>query len=216
MIHAEIQGKAHNPEDVLTSNVFGLLRLLPKPYVARVLNPHIERALGTGYLLSEEGDIEVQLWKHLPYENRWCEPDVLLLPQDGRALAVEVKYGTDESSDNQLLKYFESVRRLYPKAEVLLYLTDDREKPQSVLDKYPQVKIAWLSWYDLFETVSAICVAESNECHRRILDAVLSYLEFKGFSSFRGWDIKPISRFSHFYLKRLFCFARVTRVNFYD
>lgn len=87
--------KRRPQEDLITSSVFGSIRLLPLPDRHAALR----LLLGPGYPWGDNGnseqEIEIELWKKLPLTGvegrKFSEPDVLL-SCGGRTIIVEVKW----------------------------------------------------------------------------------------------------------------------------
>ncbi len=116
MIQAELQGKLstiENSEDVLTSNVFGLLQYLPKDILSTILS--------NAKTLSGKR-IEFELENYIPeyifWENigGYGEPDLLIRfrnkDKDELVLCIEIKYYSSKSGEgenDQLKRYFEAL-----------------------------------------------------------------------------------------------------------
>lgn len=181
MIEADIKCKLQNPEDVLTSNVFGLLNLLPDKYLCKIFNT----VLPNDKKVSEDIFVieEFELWKCLDGK----VPDVYLKLKNGMEIVVEVKYGSPESDENQLKNYLD---RLQNVDKFLIYLTADRTEPIYVTMKeiYKSLPIYWISWYKLNEIIKHLKQDGLPPVEYKILDLIHRYLNFKQFVYFSGWS----------------------------
>lgn len=158
MIHADLKGKTHVAEDVLTSNCLGLLCLLPDSSFISFLEAAVTLD-GTPINLSLYGRVErIEFWPYLPGGG---EPDVIAEVRNkddsaGMALVIEVKHGAVKASgspspeaggtppddlDNpeivdhdklrrdQLAKYWRAASKCFPDF-ALIYLTHHRSLPK--------------------------------------------------------------------------------------
>lgn len=214
LIQAFLNGKLsreqENMEDVLTSCVFGMLRLAPPslgvlPYLAQAKTIDGEYPLknlqeGFG---GDEAEVDYRFWP------RWehCEPDVVLsIPQRGVLIAVEAKYRSAKSSEadedaedvtDQLAREWQDLiqQRETPNLHpILVYLTADVAIPEAEIQKslYELRKksvndevapvICWLSWRHLWGT----CNDESN----RALTDIRQLVDRLGLTFFKG--ITPV------------------------
>jgi hypothetical protein len=195
-------------EDLLTSFTFQLLRYIPLgdgllPMLRRAQLVEFERTAAEPFEC-----IDVQLWPRL---SSICCPDVLVTGlKDGRvssAILVEVKLysgksgrGTgaqveaEEAFDapdkqfepDQLARYWVELARKFPDAtRAIIYLTSHLTAPEAELReslaRAPDMRLRWLSWYDVWEIVHA----KSNQyLPAKDLADLLSY---RGFSTFMGF-----------------------------
>lgn len=159
MVHADLKGKNYVPEDVLTSNCLGLLRLLP--------DNNFISFLGTAVAL-EGQPIDLSLYERMERIEFWPwlpeggEPDVIVELQNtyGSArlvVVIEVKHGAGKSGgadlpeamvgvpdnmDNpervksdrftrdQLAKYWRAASNMHFPCLALIYLTHHRWLPK--------------------------------------------------------------------------------------
>lgn len=116
MLEAILRGKLSreqaNMEDILTSNVFGLLKYLPPqeglfPFLAQATTPP-PRGNPLAFLSTTPGirqeDVTYQFWPLWSTHKEWrkCEPDVVLritTPEGKVAVLVEAKYRSGKSSE---------------------------------------------------------------------------------------------------------------------
>jgi len=186
MLEAILRGKLSreqaNMEDILTSNVFGLLKYLPLqeglfPFLRQATTPENKRPLE-----DIQGNVKYEfwpLWSSGLAKERKCEPDVVIrvtTPERKVAVLVEAKFLRGKSSvaderedappNDQLAREWGYLLRKEEKAaqHVLVYLTADVCMPQDEIaasikaycDKQPDSPgpvIAWLSWRHLVKVV---------------------------------------------------------------
>jgi hypothetical protein len=160
MIKALINGKLsreqENMEDVLTSNVFGLLSYLPPsqaliPFLRKCIPFSTEATPKTDWL-PDDSEIFYNFWpKWTHYDGRICEPDVVLkIDQQGEPkslVCIEAKYRSgksstdggeeatpEETSRDQLVREWENLRteaKRDGRKAILIYLTADFGMPIS-------------------------------------------------------------------------------------
>ena len=219
MIEALLKGKLsreqENMEDILTSNVFGLLRLLPP---ADGLLPFLRDAklLDNSQpleLLADDAEVDYDFWPRFDEADcHPCEPDVVLrITNPGRTphlVWVEAKYLSGKSSEespdddrpyDQLAREWDNLvhaaRREHAEP-LLIYLTTDISLPEHEIEAsqraYQRFRgadalfaCAWLSWRDL-PTVLAGC----NHLAARHLIKLADRLEFHYFRGISG--IRPV------------------------
>src|ERR1035441_8471157 len=117
MIYADLRGKT-KPEDVFTSNVFGLLSLLPSrdlmDFLALAYTSRLERL----FVRLDPGlKLKIDFWRYLA-RPRVCIPDVILTVENQTSsplrLIIEAKVGAAQTGD-QLADYWKAGNILYPK-----------------------------------------------------------------------------------------------------
>ncbi|MFH1941896.1 MAG: hypothetical protein ABIL68_07300 [bacterium] len=125
MLQAELKGKApevENSEDILTSNVFGLIKYLPasegmfqilkeaKDY-STDRNSFLNNVKAQGIDLSEYDDVDYLFWESSP---KFGEPDLILIFKSRKEalkdlmLCIEIKYLSGKSREgeyDQLMDY---------------------------------------------------------------------------------------------------------------
>lgn len=210
MISAQIHGKLQNPEDVLTSSVFDLLSLLPARFLWGLFSPSFPPTFQLSVDASDPLDGVITLWKRMSGK----EPDVHVILGERTEMIIEVKYGSGESSVNQLRNYYE---RLTAENKVLIYLTDDRNAPQEVLSKYNDLPaIVWLSWYELNMRVKEMLnVPGQSHSEHRIISMIHNYLNFKDFIYFSGWHINAavlVHLYRASYFQSVRCISKRVRI----
>jgi hypothetical protein len=159
MIHADLAGKTHVPEDVLTSNCLGLLRLLPDDHLISFLGDAVNLDGRRVDLLDCSRVGSVEFWRWLPEGG---QPDVIveLLGREGigrLTIVIEVKHGAGKSGSvsspeadsvadgpheaagvdaedgqDQLGKYWRAATRFFSRP-MLIYLTHHRSVPKDDL-----------------------------------------------------------------------------------
>lgn len=158
MIHALLYGKLsreqENMEDILTSNVFGLMRYLPFnqgviPFLKKSV-PFVGECAHLFEYLSDDVDVEYEFWPRWSEPGcRACEPDLVLRIQAGARLClicIEAKFRSGKSSmtdseqgehennsGDQLVREWENLWRITKREKrhdaFLIYLTADYGKP---------------------------------------------------------------------------------------
>lgn len=189
MIEALVFGKLsreqENMEDILTSNVFGLLRLMAPadgllPFLRIAKLPDGKRPLEQ---LGDDIDIQLDFWPRFKeLDCHSCEPDVVIrISRRGRLMQlvwVEAKYRSGKSSEesldddrpnDQLAREWDNLVRvaLREHAEpLLIYLTADVGLPEHEIaaskGEFERKRrfdspftCAWLSWRDLPVAISS-------------------------------------------------------------
>jgi len=151
MLHGKLTREEEGMEDLLTSNVFGLMKYLPPeaalfPFLSLAKDPFSENTLHDWL----KDAVQVKEW----YFWRWlhapgcipCEPDVeiLILNRDNTTtrLLIEAKYHSGKSSsslegesrpNDQLAREFDNLRTLCEQEQIsrygIIYLTADFSCP---------------------------------------------------------------------------------------
>jgi len=162
MIHADLRGKSHVSEDMLTSNCLGLMLLLP--------DRHLINFLGTAFSLQREPlalsqydrIASFEFWPWLPGGG---EPDVIAKlrntqTKDTLTLVIEVKHGAsksgsavpsepephaaedleahdnDKKTGDQLAKYLQAAIKHFQNLNVsFIYLTHHRSIPKEAIEE---------------------------------------------------------------------------------
>jgi len=212
MIQAEMKGKVpevEGMEDVLTSNVFGLLRYVHNPAVLfRILDQ--ARTL-SGRRLTEcvGSDLSSYSPEFLFWEQVGAvgEPDLIIrFRKAGKPdliLCVEIKYyspKSGEGDDDQLRRYFEGVSEVASLSAStflgIVYLTKHPSRKElidslrliqekGVMD--PEDKLFQLKWAEVTEALGDADLAQLSDSERMILADLRDYLRYKnlvGFSRF--------------------------------
>jgi len=118
MIQAELRGKLpeiENKEDILTSNIFGMLKYLPpQKGIFRILeaakdysekrSSFIENLKAQSIDLNDYDDVEYHFWE---YSQEYGEPDIILIIKDSEGhrtdlmLCIEVKFQSEKSGTGE-------------------------------------------------------------------------------------------------------------------
>ena len=184
MIYAELKSKIPevlNREDILTSNVFTLIKLLPDQLILQILRDLLP-AKGQNILPKNQKIKCFDFWKKI---NGLKEPDIYIETDSGFVIIIEVKYQSPESSESQLKDYLDLFRT---ESKILLYLTADRTEPFLTTQKkqYKSLPIYWANWYLLNRTLNN--VVSNDETINNILEMIITYLNHKKFNYFYGWN----------------------------
>lgn len=202
MIDTEIRGKTpvfENKEDILTSNVFGLLGLMDYKYLPKLLDHarNLENnALEFGNLIKGFKVRDLKLWK--PFDSQWGkyeEPDVYVEFYNGeetKTVIIEIKYTSGESIKQsnsqkvgQLKRYIEAAG-----ADYLIYLTASYLSVKNLQEDNLEYKgrIFHIHWETLAQKVKEIAEDEEG-IQKNILRKLTDYLDFKGFTSWQRWNM---------------------------
>ncbi len=214
LLKGKLSGEQRNMEDLLTSNVFGLLqhyqeKLALLPFIREARTLEGRQPLGD---VPDETRATYEFWPLWRTETgRYCEPDVVLqleLPDDSRRLVlVEAKFhaGKSDTADvettgeirDQLAREWACLlteadrRRAQP---VLIYLTphlapprDDIEASLAALGAIagPAPVISWLSWRRLTTVLSATADPLLRELNASLIRLGLEL--FTGLPDIRPW-----------------------------
>ena len=194
MIDAEIRKKIRQGtavsqlEDVLTSNVFGLMRMLPN-HLIQILShaKHIHKDNELTQLNSSRiASNSFELWKIFENKNEKTDkkrdaPDVYFELNNGQKIIVEVKYLSGESDENQLIDYAQH-------CDYLIYLTFFNEHQQKAKEKYSDhEKIYLLTWREFCNLLKKI-PSSASSIESELIKFVTSYIEYKIGSIWDGWN----------------------------
>lgn len=186
MIYAEMKGKlpaVFYSEDVLTSNVFGLLKLLPDNLLIELLSlsnlvslsENLPRENLSDNLKIYDKVHSFEFWKRI----ETGEPDIFIIfkseehPNQQAIVLIEVKYMASKSGSahedeegelqneerDQLAKYWRGLESKYKNDDkFLIYLTVDKVMPREDIENSIKAtggsaKIYWLSWYKVNEFI---------------------------------------------------------------
>lgn len=193
MIDAEIRKKIRQDtaisrqEDVLTSNIFGLMRLVPDHLITVLANA---KHISVNEKLAQINTSPIalnsfELWKKFQNKNektekRRDEPDVYFELENSIKIIVEVKYLSGESDENQLIDYAEH-------CDYLIYLTFFNDHHKKAKEKYSHhEKIYLLTWREFYNAVRNIPKSDSL-IESALLAQVAQYLDYKFASIWDGW-----------------------------
>lgn len=193
MIDAEIRKKIRQDtaisrqEDVLTSNIFGLMRLVPDHLITVLTNAkHISANEKLAHINTSPIALNsFELWKKFQNKNektekRRDEPDVYFELENSLKIIIEVKYLSGESDENQLIDYAEH-------CDYLIYLTFFNDHHKKAKEKYSQhEKIYLLTWREFYNAVRNIPKSDSI-IESALLAQVAQYLDYKFGSIWDGW-----------------------------
>lgn len=179
-------------EDQLTGNVFGALRYLPYPVVRQIIVNSVIPATASGLLeqtlpaeISSEWGRNLYFWQH--YHGSQTEPDIVI--EIGQAvILIEVKYNSDLSGNDQLIREAELLLGNYPGKKKFLILLAREESAIAIFKEQKtnipaEVSFGYMTWQGLFDS---IC---KNKTDSLIIDDLSALLNDKGFGGFRGFDM---------------------------
>jgi len=216
MIFAEIR-KKYKSEDILTSNAFGLMTLLPDSTLLSILSQAINNNNKRLLSLYQYDKIEaIKLW---PRTN-FGEPDIKLIISNTKThektvLLIEIKYESGKSGSayenedgqildkeiDQLAKYWSYLEHHFEnlKDKSLIYITASRFFPKYDIEiSYKATNnkgnFYWLSWFDLCRIIKEKLDFSKKEglldsSEHKILILLYRYLRHKNFLTFSGWNM---------------------------
>jgi len=209
LIEAELHNKIpklETWEDILTSNVFGLLDLIDNKYLLEiVLNAKNIHGNFIKDKLNDKKIKNVELWKNF---KNIGEPDIVVILDDDSFFIIEVKYFShehnakkemQESEDEeqkvekgQLAKYLDKEID-NKKSDFIIYLTQDYQSLKVIQNsdaKKPNSKdriedIYHIHWDEFNEYL--INIKDINGIEKNIIEEIKEYLNFKGFTYWKGF-----------------------------
>ena len=209
MIDAEMNNKIpklETWEDILTSNVFGLLELIEYKHLLGLVS--MARNHENDSIKNKFKDKKIQtveLWKNF---KNIGEPDILVKLDDGTFFIIEVKYFSHEHNkknkemkdnseeqykeDGQLSKYLD-IEIDKQKSDFIIYLTADYQSIKQIKDSKSTSKeclnnIYHIHWDMFNEYLGNIKNLEGIE--KNIVNKIIEYLDYKGFEQWEGFSYK--------------------------
>jgi hypothetical protein len=179
-------------EDQLTGNVFGPLRYLPYSVARQIIKDSYLPATANSFLdqslpieISGEWGRNVYFWRR--YVGSQTEPDVVM-ELENAVILIEVKYNSNLSGNDQLIREAELLLRSYPNKVKFLILLAREESAIAIFNEHKtniptEVSFGYITWQRLFD---AIC---KNKANSVICDDLLLLLNEKGFAGFRGFGL---------------------------
>ncbi len=202
MINAEMCNKIpqlENWEDILTSNVFGLLELIDYKYLLEIIK---HAKLGTNYTYNLVDQFSGRQIKSLKLWHRFGkdEPDIYITLDDGTSFVIEVKYYSGEHNkkkktnddkkeyeEGQLKKYLQTTKINY-----IVYLTASYRSLKELSDdsKTCLDKIYHMHWKDFNKHLKEVLKRNSDgKCETNVIMKISEYLDFKGFDHWHGFEV---------------------------
>jgi len=201
LIHAELNGKdsthsrMSDMEDVLTSNVFGVLGTIEP----EVLRSFLGEALGITFV---NGPFDLQFWpkQFIGIKDWWaCEPDVIITGQ-GIVVFVEAKLGAEfgkgddyEFEGNQLPREHKALSEYSPQTpadKYLLIVTSDIVKPKAKIEAQfhhcVPLNVRWANWQQVWRTLAYGSDQVTCPVSRKWIGLLKGLLEKKGLDEFVG------------------------------
>ena len=213
MLEAEIKGKlpeVQNREDVLTSNVFGLLKFVRNNIpILSILNrakSHCGRKFRECINVKLE-DYEVKEYSFWERLGVYGEPDLIIKfeRKDGvggeLSLCVEVKYysvKSGEGEDDQLRRYFQGMITNFNESRFLgiIYLTkypsseELKDSLKCIKDKRlgeATNKLFQLRWFEVTSALEECILKLQDDYDKDIVKDIVGYLKHKNFVEFTGF-----------------------------
>lgn len=177
-------------EDLLTGNVFGILKNLNWSYG---IKPFLESATGNLFSESEFENVEFHFWNRIPIKRQGegsTEVD-LIIKSDTTLFFAEVKYeaqvssGTTNEKDRNQLERNLDLGRIYSKDLGLenfhlIYLTPDHYEPEIAHNYHDQSDFSWTNWGTIAKTLYKN-IQSFTESEKRFAVDLIDYLAYKGF-----------------------------------
>lgn len=213
MLIAERRGKVPDfycLEDVLTSNVFGLLNYIENPAVLLEILNQAETLSRKRFIDCIEFDLanytsEFVFWKKM---GKFGEPDLIIefnnINNQKLILCIEVKYYSGKSSgpdEDQLCKYFEGLLEIANDTDSfflgIIYLTkypavgeinDSLSSIQSKCSMDAKERLFQMRWTDVAEALKKARNFELTETERLIIEDLQGYLQYKNLVKFSGFS----------------------------
>lgn len=182
-LHSKLPSDATRSEDVLTSNVFGIMNncdrnLFLKPWlelIGLIIDPiYVEQA-------------EFFFWRR--FEDG-TEPDIVI-DMPGYFIVIEAKYLSNLGDDETQLsrEIIHGLKEAKDKQFNLVCITRDFDYPEILIkekNKY-SINIFWTSWQKLFIFLREILQKEHDNSTKRWLNDLKELLKNKGFMGFEGF-----------------------------
>ncbi|TFZ41119.1 hypothetical protein E4100_03200 [Soehngenia longivitae] len=184
-----------NSEDQLTGNVFGTLRYLPYSVALQIIKDSFLPATVNSFLndslpmeISGEWGNNVHFWKH--YYGSQTEPDVVM-ELENVVIMIEVKYNSNLSGDDQLIREADLLIRNYPDKVKFLILLAREESATAIYNEHKtkiplEVSFGYITWQRLFDAIN------KNKDNSIICKDLSSLLNEKGFAGFRGFNFMNV------------------------
>lgn len=177
-------------EDLLTGNVFGILKNLNRSYG---LKPFLESAIGIKFSKSEFENVEFHFWNRIPTKRKGegsTEVD-LIIQSETTLFFIEAKYGAQASSgttnekDRNQLKRNLDLGRIYSRDLGLedfhlIYLTLDHYEPEIAHNYRDEPNFSWTNWGTIAKTLHKN-IQSLTESEKRYAGDLIDYLAYKGF-----------------------------------
>jgi hypothetical protein len=193
MFEAEARGKTSaGGEDVLTSRVIGLLRILEPRCRVAVLN----LLLGSS---AAGNDGEITFWPTFGA----TEPDVVVQLEDV-TLVIEAKDVAGHLTSEQLMREWRDVPAESKTPVVVVALTADPSEPEVVLESRDEIEsdegqpnaIRWVRWQSLARVYEQLQIdPDVSDVSRRLIGELLRFMEMRGVRGFTGLDMEEINLF---------------------
>ena len=206
MIDAELHNKipeVTNREDILTSNVFGLLGLMDNKYLLDIL--HIAKNYKNEKIAFGSEISTVELWRKF---KNIGEPDVLVTLKNGEFFVIEVKYfshehnrkssgkkGNEDQYEDvgQLAKYL-NIKIDNKKSDFIVYLTADYKSLKHIKSSNSSSKkhldqiyhIHWEEFNGQLQKIETI----QDPIEEKIVHKIIQYLDYKVFEYWKGFSYK--------------------------
>ena len=209
MIEAEMKNKIpklETWEDILTSNVFGLLELIDYNYLLDIVSKaKNHQGDSIENILRDKKIVDVELWKSF---NNIGEPDILVTLDDDTFFIIEVKYFSHEHNKKeqvedetdfekyqekgQLAKYLNIEIPNKKKSDFIIYLTANYQSLKIIENSESTSKerlngIYHIHWNDFNGHLISL---QPEGIEQKIINKIRKYLDHKGFTYWQGFKYK--------------------------
>lgn len=191
---AELRGKIiDNNEDELTGNFFGTLRYTG---FEKILKPLLVKCIRPAELVDKIKNIRVGYWddkiSFWQYDSS-AEIDVLLDFEE-ILIGIEVKYRSGLSSDDQLEREAEILRKKAKGRGKILILLAPQETCIKIVTKTIRknifndfgVNLCYISWENVLSELKKLSLTDFDAL---IADDLIKLLNLKGFENFRSFEV---------------------------
>lgn len=191
---AELRGKIiDNNEDELTGNFFGTLRYTG---FEKILKPLLVKCIRPAELADKIKNIRVGYWDDKISFWQYDSPTEIdvLLDFDEILIGIEVKYRSGLSSDDQLEREAEILRKKANGRGKILILFAPKETCIKIVTKTIRknifndfgVNLCYISWEDVLSELKKISLTDFDAL---IADDLIKLLNLKGFETFRSFEV---------------------------
>lgn len=158
-------------------------QIIVDSFLPATANSFLEQSLPIE--INDEWGRNVYFWRH--YAGSQTEPDVIM-ELENAVILIEVKYNSNLSGHDQLIREAELLLRNYPDKVKFLILLAREESAIAIFNKHKtnipkEVSFGYITWQRLFD---AICKNKENSV---ICDDLSLLLDEKGFAGFRGFSL---------------------------
>ena len=208
MIEAEMKNKIpklESWEDILTSNVFGLLELIDYNYLLDIVSKaKNHQGDSIENILRDKKIVDVELWESF---GNIGEPDILVTLDDNTFFIIEVKYFSHEHNKKEQVEDETDLEKYQKKGQLAKYLNIEIDGKKSDFIIYLTANYQSLKIIEKSESTSKECLNDIYHIHwndfnehliglqsegieQKIINKITEYLDHKGFTYWQGFKYK--------------------------